>query len=299
MALEFRKRRFRMPGKKMQIFLTALALLLALSILFSWLIISYRLDKAKEDKNESTGESSALVKEEYTREDDMHILLMLTDAGYERFTLLQASPATSALRIVPIPETLSVSDAQTLVSVLRKNGAAAATQAVAAALQLPLRQYIAMTGEEAEKWFNYLESGITVSLPEAVDHLDENGTILRLDSGEHTLTATQTVALIRYTGWQSMDATRRFDSEILCAMFQKYFHSQRRFSADFTRLANGSSTSLRISDYNAHQEAIRYLASLAQEDAACVQVVMLSGEHTETVFYPDLKKIQSETALYK
>ena len=298
MALEFRKRRFRIPGRKAQLALALLGLLLAMAILITWLVVSYRVDKAREDKKTEGENSSAVITEEYTEADDMYVLLMLSDHGHERFTLLKASPATPAMHVVSVPGVLTVGDGQILSAILQKNGAAAATKAVANSLELPIEQYIAMSGEETEKWLNYLEGGIAVTLPEAVEHIDDKGTMLRLDAGEHNVTATQAVALMRYNKWADADTNRTFHSEIVASMLSRYFHSGRRFSKDFAMLSNGCKTTLRISDYNAHADALASLAKHVEEDPSRLTLSTLQGDYTNGQFTLDLQTTKDKTNLY-
>lgn len=300
MPLEFRRRRFRMPGKKGQIILAVVLLLLAAAVTAAWIVVSYQMDKAKQTASADMPDaSSEPVTAVYTPQDAATVLLMLTDTGHERFTLVQADPAGSALRVAAVPELLAVGEDTTLVGVYRKSGAAAAVEAVQTALELPVRHYIAMTAEQAEEWLNYLENGVAVTLPEAVSFTDDRGIVLRLEAGERNLTATQAVALLRYTGWSDPQTDRLFHAQIVTAMLQRYFTPERRLGTDFAALSNTCRTSLRISDFNLYREKLVYLAGQLQADGAGLQTVTLSGRYTDDRFVFDRKATGSATGLYE
>ena len=296
MALEFRRRRFRLPGKKGQFALAVAVLLLAIALLAGWIVVSYHMDKAK--MTPSSTDSGPSVVDSYTRADTVNLLVMLTDRGQERFTLIQAAPATPALRVMAVPETMDVGDGQTLAQRYRKSGAAAATAAVAETLELPVAHYMALTGENTEKWFNYLENGIPVTLPEAVNTTDENGSILRLNAGEHTVTATQAVGLLRYTGWRDAENNRCFHAQIIAVMLQRYYTPQRRFAADFARLSNLCKTDLRIGDFQDAQAKLEYLAGCLEADGGMLHLVILPGSETDGRFVLDENAARRSTGLY-
>ncbi len=278
MELKYQKNRFRGLNRKTQIVLTAVAFVLAVAVLVAWLIISIRLDKAKESKENIGEESSYPAATVYSEDDRMHLLLIFDEVGHEKFTVIIGVPDKPALELIPLSGEQIAPNGLPLDDLYRKTGAVAATEAVAALLNLPLTHYIAMDGEESESWINYLENGINLTLQEAIPRTVINGTVLQLEAGERTLTATQTTALLCYDGWSSPVVANQVHADVIAAMLKKYFNDSRHFGGDFARIANGSQTSLRISDYNAHTETIEFLAGALQIDPTILQFVSVQKD---------------------
>lgn len=292
MSLEFRKRRFRKPDKNGQLAIALGAVALGLCIAIAWIAISFRpqpnTDSSSSDGNQSDAAS-------YDNAAPTNLLVMLTDEGYERFTLVQISPADQQVRVATVPALLADDDGNTLVSTMRKTGLVDAVTLTTNVLQLPIHHYIALNADKAESWFNYLENGIEVTLTQTVDFTDEAGAVIRLDEGEHNLTATQTVALLRYDGWQDVAVTRRFPAEIMAAMINQHATAQRRYASDFSTLSNLCRTSLRIGDFNDFLPALKHTAST--EDTLCV-IEELKGSYQTDRFVFDYKATAKESSIY-
>ncbi len=291
MSLEFRKRRFRKPGKNGQLAIALAAVLLGLCIAATWIAISFR---PQPDSGTDTSSDPQDGAESYASMTPRNLLVMLTDKGYERFTLVQIDPADQRVRVAAVPSLLSDDADKTLVDVLHKSGIVDAVKLTADALRLPIHHYIALTAEQAESWFNYLESGIVITLPQKVDFTDEAGAVVRLDKGEHNLTATQTVALLRYNGWSDPTDTY-FHAQIMAAMINQHATPQRRYAADFAKLSNLGRTSLRIGDFNNFLPALNH--TVDTEDTLCT-VEELKGTHQPGRFIFDYKATADDSSIY-
>ncbi len=291
MALEFRKRRFRKPGKNGQLAIAIAAVLLGLCIAAAWIAISFRPQPSGDIEGSSDTQNDA---ESFASMTPRNLLVMLTDKGYERFTLVQIDPADQCVRVAAVPSLLSDDTDRTLVSVLHKSGIVDAVKLTADVLRLPIDHYIALTAEQAESWFNYLESGIVISLPQKVDFTDDAGAVVRLDKGEHNLTATQTVALLRYDGW-SDPANTHFHAQILAAMINQHATPQRRYATDFAKLSNLGRTSLRIGDFDNFLPALKH--TVDAEDTLCT-VEELKGTHQAGRFIFNYESTAADSSIY-
>ena len=293
MSLEFRKRRFRKPSKGGQLAIAITAVVLALGVVAAWIAVSFRPQPDPNNNSSDTSQGGITYENEASR----HLLVMLTDKGYERFTLVQISPATQSVYVAAVPPTLIGDNGVTLVDTMHKRGYVDAVHLVADTLELPITHYFALDAEQAESWFNYLESGLTITLPQAVDFTDERGAIVRLDKGEQNLTAPQTVALMRYDGWSDVDTTRTFTAQVLAAMINRYATPERRFSSDFSALSNLSRSSLRINDFNNFLPALTHTVS-GDNDPLCT-VEVLKGVYRTSGFEFDRKETAKSSALYR
>lgn len=269
MPLEFRRRRFRPPGKKGQTALAVLALLVTVAAVCAWIVVTYHSTLDKSGSSADSGSSAAASEPAYTEADIRHLLLLFTDEGFERFALLRSNPAEPAIHIAVLPADTDAGGI-TLAALYRRDGAAAAAEAVGRMLDITVNHYIAMDGRALEAWLNYLEGGLTVTLPEEVC-FSESGSALRLPAGEHNLTATQAVGVLRYTGWQDPACGSAVTGELLAAMGRQYLTPARSFSADFASLSNTARTDLRISDFNARRPVLQTLAE--KNDGTLFRVV--------------------------
>ncbi len=291
MSLEFRKRRFRKPSKNGQLAIAIGAVLIGLAIAAAWIAISFRAQPSADTPSSDDTQSDTAT---FDAMSPSNLLVILTDEGHERFTLVQISPADRQVRVAAVPPTLSKDDT-TLLNTMQKNGISDAVKFAADTLQLPIKHYIALNAEQAESWFNHLESGVMITLPQAVDFTDETGAIVRLDKGEHNLTATQTVALLRYDEWSDDTVSREFSAQVLAAMINQYATPQRRYISDFTTIANLSRTSLRYGDVNDYLPALEHTASAG--NTLCVTNT-LKGSYQTDRFIFDYQGTVTDSSLY-
>ncbi len=292
MSLEFRKRRFRKPDKNGQLAIALGAVVLGLCIATAWVAISFRPQPNVGDASSADAQSEPVSFDDTA---PSNLLVMLTDDGYERFTLVQISPADRQVRVAAVPALLADDDGNTLVDTMRKTGIVDAVKLTADVLQMPINHYIALTADKAESWFNYLENGILMTLPQAVDFTDDAGAVIHLDEGEHNLTATQTVALLRYDGWKDAAVTQQFPAQIMAAMINQHATAERRYASDFSTLSNLSRTSLRIGDFNDFLPALKHTVST--EDTLCV-IEELKGSLKGDRFVFDYKATDKSSSLY-
>lgn len=254
MALHFRRPIFHKPSQTLLVILGLIGLLIALTVLGSWLAI--RFHAAEEPGEEG---SSDVFSDETTAADDRDLLIILTELPGERFILLHSSPMNGSITVCPIPGDTALSG-KTVAELYGKQGPAAAVSAIADTYAPALRHYVQMDADNAEKWLSYLENGISYTLPEAVEYTAPDGATLRLSAGEQRLTSSQAVMLAGYTGWTNGGDTNRVTAQLVAAMCNATLTADRPFAADFSELCNLSRTSLRIDDFTGWRDPLRVLA---------------------------------------
>lgn len=246
-------------------------LAIALTCLVGWLAVRFLLSRPS-DEQPVDSEPDSSVATVYTAEDTAATLVIITDEGNERFVILLAAPADKALYAIPLPAATLAQGEQTLTQILRKNGPAKVTAAVASLTGLPAAHYMALSSTAAETYLSELESGLLYTLPEAVRFTDQDGATVQLKAGEHTLTAAQAAGLLRYTGWSESRRQLQTDGDILTALFNQYLLPQRHFQGDFASLSNLAQTDLRINDFNAYRDALQHLADANTDGRICTRI---------------------------
>ncbi len=255
MALEFYKRRIRVPSKRMQYILAFSALLLVLALLFCWMTIRHKLDERQQNSTSSDNSSSAISADAFTADDEGYLLLIIGDEDVTRFILVNADPANNAIRVTAVAEDAVTSDGMTLTPLYQKNGAARVVSLLASAADIPLRHYAAVSTANTERWFSRFEGGINMTLPESVTlGTHEEGDDQVFEAGEHTLgSGAATDLLIKADGQVGV--------QVITAMLGQYLREGRYLSSDFSFLANIAQTSLRIGDFNDYRSCLEHLAN--------------------------------------
>ena len=266
MALEFYKRRFRKPGKKMQYALAISALLLALAILVVWIIIGQKLDASKSESSADSTLSTAPV-DPLTAEDEGRLLLIINGEKHHRFVLVHTDPANSTIRVTTISENAITEENQTLSELYLKKGGAYVTKLIGKKVKSDVRYYAAVSAEDAEGWFTHLGDELTVKLDGEITLSDGPDKTVTLPAGENAVKPEQALALLC-----SDDSTDKAAAEVIAAMLRQHLRAGRNFSADFTYLSNIAQTGLRIDNYNKYADNLAYLAE-KNTNGACTFLV--------------------------
>lgn len=263
MALEFYKRRFRIPSKRMQYVLAFSALLLVLALLFSWMTIRHKISEMQEHSTSSDNSSSVISADAFTAEDEGHLLLIISSEDATKFILVNSDPANGTIRVTAVAEDAISNDGLTLTPLYQKNGAARVVSLLASAADIPLRHYAAVTAANAERWFSRFEGGVNITLSEAISlGTPENGDQQVLDVGEHTVNAATATELLMHDN--------EIGAQVIAAMLKQYFREGRNLSSDFSYLANIAQTSLRIGDFNDYRSQLVYLAEQNSLDSCLI-----------------------------
>ncbi|MBQ8684240.1 MAG: hypothetical protein IJ518_06980 [Clostridia bacterium] len=289
----FRSRRQEAISRRIKVAVAVAALLLALAVLGAWLTTRYYLSGAA-NRPESSAPSSTPT-EEITAE-TATTLLILGDAGKEHFLLVQFAPADRQGYVAAVPATLDAGNGQTIAITVQKNGYPRVKQAIQNTLQLPLSHYIAADTKAVEEYMNYLEGGLTFTLPEEVTYTDENGLTTHLSAGQRQLTAGQVGLLLRYEGWSSTPVGHTVVAQLVEAILNQYMTPNHRFDGDFAALSNLVQTDIRIDHYNAYRTALQAMGD-ANNAGSLIQVVSIVGATESGLFKPDLTAMQ-QSPLY-
>lgn len=254
MALEFYKRRFRLPSKKMQYVLAIAALLIACALVFCWMIIRHKTKEARENNTSSNDTSSVVSTSAYTEEDEGYLLLIINSEETSRFMLVHSDPANIKIGVTTIDENTVCENDLTLTPLYRKFGAVKVTEALAKAEEIPLKHYAVVSESATQRWFARFEGGITLVVDYAITIPAEEGQEpLNFNAGEQLVNATEATALL----------TRADDfiaARVIAGMLKQYLHEKRYLPTDFSYLANIAQTSLRIGDFNDYHTCLTYLA---------------------------------------
>ena len=290
----FPSRRKEARNRRIRIALCLTAMVLAILTLAAWLGIRYYLSGIASQPPENSEPSS--LPEEPLPAETATSLLILGDRGEEQFLLVQFAPADGRAYVAPLPTTMDDGSGQSLSSLLQKSGAPRVKSAVQAMLQLPLSHYVTVTAKGVEDYMNYLEGGLTMTLPEAVNTTDTSGLTVRLNAGQRQLTAAQIAVLLRYDGWSSAAVRSRFAADLVATVLNQYLQPGHRFDGDFAALANVIQSDIRIDHYNAYRTALHGLADSNTGELACV--LSLAGKTEQGLWRPDVAAIRAQTPLY-
>ena len=274
--------------------LLVFALLVAMAGLAGWLALRYYLSGAARPPETESSSSTPVVD---IPTGSATSLLILGDAGQERFLLVQFAPATGRVYVLPLPGNTDDGTGQSLSVALEKYGPARVKAAVEATLSLPLSHYIRLDAAAVESFLNNLEGSVTLDLPEAVSYTDENGGKVRLSAGQRQITAGQGGALLRYTGWSQPSVGDTAATRLVCAVFDRFMRPGRRFSGDFAALSNLAQTDLRIDHFTAYATTLDYLAA-GNTDGSLATKLTPSGTTSGGLFLPDVEHLRAQTPLY-
>ncbi len=263
MALEFYKRRFRIPSKRVQYILAFTALLLAIVLVFSWMSIRRNIEEMQDSASGTS--SSPADSNVYTAEDEGRLLVVINAENSLKFFVIHTDPANSSITVTTMPEQAVTVDGLSLTPLYQKHGAAYIVNRITTLTDQPLRHYAVFTAENAGKWFARLGDELLFTLNEDIVIHDENGISATLSAGEQTLTATQATTLLC-----NPNTNDKLVAELVAEMLKQHLHSGRNLTADFSYLANIALTSLRIGDFNAYHNKLTYLAEQNQHGATTI-----------------------------
>ncbi len=245
MALEFYKRRFRKPGKKLQYFLAFTALLLVLASVLCWGIIRYQFEKMQEPESSNPDNSVALPETTFTAADKGNLLFVVNGDADTHFYWLQSDPARRAAYLTTLPQNLIIDGEATLIDVYRKSGAPRAASALRSTLEIGDIHYMTVTAANAEKWYQNHKDALLFTTTQNISLRD---TVIK--AGAHPLTATQATELLQ---------TNDHGGTVLATTINQYMRADCSVVAEFAALANLVHTDLRIGDLNGYREALTML----------------------------------------
>lgn len=292
MPFHFRSRRQEAAARRNQYVLAFTALALVVAILVCWLIIRYYQSGISDKPAEENSVSSLPVEDPAQT---AATLLILNQSEAERFVLVQFNPADKKAYTIPLPAQLDGGQGATLAEILRKHGSPQAKETAAQVLGLPITHHLTLSVEDVETYLNYLEGGVTYTLPEAATYINDSLVEATIPAGEHHLTANQVGGLLRHDGWSNQTADR-VAAELIAAILNQYMVPEHRFGGDFAALANLAQTDIRIDHYNAYSSTLEQLANSNTAGTLC-QAIAIPGKYTKDRFSLDREALH-HTPLY-
>lgn len=296
MPLYFRPRSKRPLSRRAQFALAFAALALALGVVAAWMAVGYYSEQSR-NPNTQENSSSAPPTVEYTAEDTGNLLFILREEDICHYTLIQADPQHREMVAAALPGGLTDGNT-TLAEALNKKGATKAASVVGDALELPVSHHMVMSFAQAENFLNYLENGVTLTLPQTIEFVDENGAKLQLKAGKQTLNAAQAVSLLRYEDWKDPADRQSIATRLVHAILNAYVREGRYFTGDFSTLANLCQTDLRIGDFTAWRETLEYLATANTDGTLCRFAELAGTTYEDQRFVPDMRNNRKENPLY-
>lgn len=292
MPFHFQSKRQEAAARRKKYVLATIALLLAIAILVGWLVVSYHRTAASEKPEEESSLPAPPVEEPA---DTASSLLILKEEETLRLVLVQFAPATHRAYTLPIPANLDCGG-QKLSDILQKEGSPRVKKAVAAALGIPITHHITMSITNMERYLNYLESGVTYTLPEAATYPNDSLVEATIPAGEQHLAANQVSGLLRYNKWSKKDTAHTVAAELVAAILNQYLIPDHRFDGDYATLANLMTTDIRIDHYTAYVSTLEKLADYNTDGILCT-ALPIHGTEQDGLFRLDRNTLK-ESPLY-
>lgn len=211
--------------------------------------------------------------------DRTHRVLVITEEGGEArgFTVLSAEGTVGRIRVIPVPRETAVADGVTqtrLFEYYKTADIAAVTDRVGELLGLSLSHYAVMTYQNLQRLIVHFGEGVIYTLGESVSYLSEGGAQVNMKAGVRTLTAAQTVELLKYTGWHSgRRGTAAVQGEILAALIDQYLVPGRfdENDTEFAALIGFCQSDLLASQFAAARGDLLAMAKINRMDVASLQ----------------------------
>ena len=251
----FTKKRRWPPSKPVQYTLACIAVVAALSLLIGWLVIGFGENNSNTNHTNENDDPSAVLP------GTSYCMVIIKDAGYERFALVETIPNKDAITVIGISPVAEI-NGNTLASILQKQGPAGATTAVSHLMQLPVQHYVSLSIADAEDLFTKLGENLTFALGEDVTYVDENGAAVNLKADTLHLTPKHVTALLKHQDWLN---SARYDSlvaALTAATLNQHLADGRSLKGYFELITNTATTDLRIDHFNAYLSGLEHLASV-------------------------------------
>ena len=244
------------PPKPVQYALAVIALLLAVGILTVWLRVFKDSNTTPSSDTPTTTTSSQIEKE---LPDKGYFLLIIEDAEYERFALIELAPNADSITDQPISPDMTLNDAETVVQMYRRTKAGQVTQALATHYQLPLEHYVSLTISEIETLVSRWGGSLTMTPPEEITYRDENGATVRLPAEANALTPKQIAAMLHHRQWDSEQNDLQLSADLTVAILNHLLTPNRDLNKIYNDIADH--TSIRVHHFQAFYDGLLHLAT--------------------------------------
>ncbi len=246
-----------------------------------WAVVNYSQQHQEEA---SSGESDASNTVVFSQSDIRNLFIVTIDGTVPRgFMLLRSDPQASRITAVAIPRETEVENGtslQRLDQVYSEDGVQAAQAAAGKLLGVEWDHYLTITYDNIEKLLRYLDVNLQYTLEEDLDYR-EGDTFIKMSSGRFSLTAKQTVDILRYPSWQHGGLQQQADvqAELLAQLVNQCLIASRGDKAeeDFAKIMELSKSDIRVSHFTQARSGLEYLAS--QNSGGICTPVSLEGSY--------------------
>ena len=253
------KKRHWPPPKPVQYILAITLLIIALLVLGGWLFIRFVYTAPQ---SEETPQDESVISQD-DLPDFGNCLIIVEDAGAERFALVKTAPKDRQITVTALSPDTTTGDG-TLRDVLKKYGPSRAARSIADTLDIATIHYMSFSIADIETLFSRLGVNLQFSLPEEIAYDDENGATVHLEAEVRKLTPTQIASLFRYDQWEKESNRVNLAADVVTAAINELLLPGKSLKGYFELLSNTSVTDLRIDQYNAYVIGWEYLASVNQ-----------------------------------
>ncbi len=217
-------------------------------------------------------------------ESDVRRLLIITvdDGEAQGFVAVRADPARARMGAAAFSRDMVVDyevNEVRLFELYASKGAVVTKTALEKASGISFDNYAVIRYDNIAKAVDYFEQGLIFKLTENLNYQGD-GLSIRLDGGMKTLSASQTLDILRYPSWHGGRKQRAdVQAQVTAALINQYMRASRadKADADFSALVNLVKSDILVSHYNAAKPGLTYLASRNNGDLC--QVLSVEGEY--------------------
>ena len=215
----------------------------------------------------------------YTDSDSITVLCI----GYSRkqpqtayYSLLKLDAPNKRVLVTSIPADTKIGE-KTLTETASYSGSAAATEALAKALDIKIDRYLRIEETSFSSIVDTL-GAVTIDLENAVEHYDENGFLdYSMNKGRHVFFGERLCGLIRYSG---KDETERANAQsaILASLFSQRLESGKYDDPQkiFETVINSSESNINVFDFENRRAAIEQITK--DKDISFVTISFAANE---------------------
>lgn len=258
------------PPKPVQYIIAVIALLAAVGVLITWLLLRFVYTTPDDESTPTTGQSSTVTttttQTQIDLPDNGYCLLIIEDVGYEGFAVIECAPADNRILVQPISPTELLTETETATQLYRRAKAAEVTKAIANHCQLPLEHYISLSISETMALITRWCGTLSMTPPEEISYRDENGAIVNLPAVQNALTPKQVAAMLRYQQWEQAESGDNLTADLAVALINQVLTPSQNLNKLYNDIADDSS--IRIHHFNDFYKGLAHLAS--RNDTGCI-----------------------------
>lgn len=252
------------PPKPVQYIAAVIALVTAVGILSTWLLLRFVYTSPDSDTSPTTGKTTTGIttttQTQLDLPDNGYCLFIIEDTGYEGFAIIECAPTDNRIVVRPVSPTLPVNEHETVTEIYRRAKAAEVTKAIANHYQLPLDHYITLSISEVMSLITRWCGTLPMTPPEDISYRDENGAVVRLPATLNALTPKQVAEMLRHKQWKDAKNGENLTADLTTALINHILTPSQNLNQLYNDIADDSS--IRIHHFNAFYKGLAHLASI-------------------------------------